>query len=796
MSEEASLQTPREGQEQLDPAGLQLVEVQSPPRGAPEVLGPAVSGALVTEVNPFWSEGVREDLAIRAMRPAALPPLDDGAVPAVSGTGGGSTDLLAVLDRQVQQQVTPAIVASGNDSGNSGVVRQLVDDNVRLRAEIEGLKNLVMRSGFGQGSNQNSLPSVLPVANNPVQQQVLGPQSQPGLGNLGTQVAASSTVTGAVASEVQPSAPLIALGLGQVSQVPQGVVQGSGLQGSYGNALHNPPPAQGHGCPGGGNGGNGVQGFGGLCGNPGLHQGGGPGCGGTIPGIGGFGNEAPAWLATLLTQQESIRSVDLPALGELGESEAGPLMAGDWLAAITPLMKDISQSSAQWWNTVPNVAGTLYQSWLAADPMGRLRIHPTNPVEFDRPPFVRVEQRAQAILLKALPESLRSEIISSRMLGSTQIIFRVLTRYQPGGLDERTTLLKQLVEVKAPSNVAGVTNGLRSWKRWLVRVGELGINPPDPTLLMSALDKMAGVLTKGSTQTGFRLSSARAQLQVDTCPSLASVMSFADTLLAEAESMLHGGSSLPFDPNVKVKAIDGGGKQPDGKGQGKGSGKDETGGSQSKVCRYFTSDGGCKKGKACSFLHEWGSVNKYGRCWNCGSSQHRREDCTVKDGPSKTQAKKQRTSGASEKKEDQAAKTEEATGSSSTKEGVSTSAPENSGTQDANVAGLLAEATHLHRSMRPSVKSVKLSSLEVGLTGRALLDGGATHALRTAVSKEEYNSAIPIKVELAAGEAVLRQIPETGLLLTEGPTQTIVPLGKVMLLGYSVTCSGWKRCSY
>ena len=66
---------------------------------------------------------------------------------------------------------------------------------------------------------------------------------------------------------------------------------------------------------------------------------------------------------------------------------------------------------------------------------------------------------------------------------------------------------------------------------------------------------MAGVLTKGSPQTGFRLSSARAQLQVDTCPSLHSVMSFADTMMAEAESLFHGGAQLPIDGGVKVKAM-------------------------------------------------------------------------------------------------------------------------------------------------------------------------------------------------------------------------------------------------
>ena len=248
-----------------------------------------------------------------------------------------------------------------------------------------------------------------------------------------------------------------------------------GLCGGVGDPGRQPPgvqsgvPLQGQGC---GLGGTGV---------PMMGQGQGQGNGG------GQGDVPPTWLSALLTQQESVRSVELPPLNDLGEAEIGPLLAGDWLTSITPLMRDISPSSSQWWDLVLQVAGSKYQAWLSSDPLSRLRIQPANPPEFERAPLLRVEQRGQAVPLKALPESLRSEIIANRALGSTQIIFRVLTRYQPGGLAERTTLLKQLVDVKAPANVSGVTTSLRSWKRWLVRIGELGITPPDATLFDGSL---------------------------------------------------------------------------------------------------------------------------------------------------------------------------------------------------------------------------------------------------------------------------------------------------------------------
>ena len=58
--------------------------------------------------------------------------------------------------------------------------------------------------------------------------------------------------------------------------------------------------------------------------------------------------------------------------------------------------------------------------------------------------------------------------------------------------------------------------------------------------------------------------------------------------------------------------------------------------------------------------------------------------------------------------------------------------------------------------------------------------------MRPASSEEEYEQAHPIQVELAAGEATLRQDQVPGTLLTDFETQVIIPLGKVVRLGYKV----------
>ena len=104
---------------------------------------------------------------------------------------------------------------------------------------------------------------------------------------------------------------------------------------------------------------------------------------------------------------------------------------------------------------------------------------------------------------------------------------------------------------------------------------------------------------------------------------------------------------------------------------------------------------------------------------------------------------------------------------------------------------LVKEAVQLLKSLRPSIKAVNMRSVNPKEGAmRALLDGGATHVLRPARNKAEFEKAMPIKVELAAGVTTLRQVEATGTLLTDFETQTIVPLGKIVRLGYKVKWEG------
>ena len=192
------------------------------------------------------------------------------------------------------------------------------------------------------------------------------------------------------------------------------------------------------------------------------------------------------------------------------------------------------------------------------------------------------------MLLNSVPQSIKAEILSSRTTSSVEVLYALFRRYQPGGLAERSRLLRQLVEPKTPQTMNEVVEALRGWRRSLRRAQELEIATPDATLLLGALDRMSELVGRTSNQVAFRMSSTRATLGVDVTPNLETVLSFSDMLTAEAESLAT--SELQPMPEVKtvpattkVKAMT---AMIEEKGE-KGSGKAKSEGKpEDKVCRF------------------------------------------------------------------------------------------------------------------------------------------------------------------------------------------------------------------
>ena len=205
--------------------------------------------------------------------------------------------------------------------------------------------------------------------------------------------------------------------------------------------------------------------------------------------------------------------------------------------------------------------------------------------------------------------------------------------------------------------------------------------------------------------------------------------------LAEAEGLYHGG--VPVPTTVKVKAMDGAPADGPPKGDGKGKMLEKTG--KGPVCKFFGTDDGCKKGADCTYVHDWSLLDRKGppRCWNCSSTKHSKRDCTVKalsssGGSSGDQGGKGRKGGEKGKSDSTPSlkKSERSGEADKSKETVEDSQKTSSttttnGEQPVAVAQpakeLMMEAASLLKSLRlPSVKSMRISSLEVKSGGRAL----------------------------------------------------------------------------
>ena len=101
-----------------------------------------------------------------------------------------------------------------------------------------------------------------------------------------------------------------------------------------------------------------------------------------------------------------------------------------------------------------------------------------------------VEESAAVLLLQAIPADLQSEAVSVRALSTVSLLFLIYSRFQPGGSSEKASILAFLTQPSVEGSQGVVSNhaALRKWERLYRRCVELGLSPPDPTLLVRALD--------------------------------------------------------------------------------------------------------------------------------------------------------------------------------------------------------------------------------------------------------------------------------------------------------------------
>ena len=104
-------------------------------------------------------------------------------------------------------------------------------------------------------------------------------------------------------------------------------------------------------------------------------------------------------------------------------------------------MADLTPTSEERWSLTLEEARSWYQKHLLKSPLDRLTHQIAPSAKLTLRKWAGLEKRAAALLLSAVPESLREEVVSSRSLSTFGILVKGMIAYQPGSLSERQAIL-------------------------------------------------------------------------------------------------------------------------------------------------------------------------------------------------------------------------------------------------------------------------------------------------------------------------------------------------------------------
>ncbi|CAE7245904.1 GIP [Symbiodinium sp. CCMP2456] len=508
-----------------------------------------------------------------------------------------------------------------------------------------------------------------------------------------------------------------------------------------------------------------------------------------------------------------------------------------------------SGAGSECWQTVLAEAQEWYNNkFVPATPIARVRLKiPESSIDRD-PRWSRVRHRMEHLIIQCCPEGVRTELSSARVCGVMNLLCRLYIIYKPGGVAERAEALRQVQHPRPADSAIDAVLRLRTWKRWMTRLSDLGGAQPDAALSIQALENITSNVLKSLPSLAFRINLVRASLHLDTQPTVGKVGEYYEHLLVELEAVSRvaegssGGSGANKPETTKgVRQVDA--RSPNGGEATTPSAKDNraakapgaapTSESPKRLCKWFHEGKGCRRGKDCRFLHDWSQIPKperADRCMMCGGKGHRKDACPVSQGNSQAKrddgassAKAMRgepspkakgndpglrkvlsdaagvlreaLSGAVPQGEFSAASTTGSGASPGTGEvGQGTGSEQPPMAAAAKIQAQLEdlEARVLDGGARVRAVNIKPQLEHEGPT--ALLDSGATHAVLDDASVEKEN-LVPCTVSLAGDQRqTWRQTPGGSLVAPateEGHApQTILPLGCLVdKLGCSVRWS-------
>ena len=500
--------------------------------------------------------------------------------------------------------------------------------------------------------------------------------------------------------------------------------------------------------------------------------------------------------------------MELPALQQCNPAQ-GPLQLGDWLLMIEPVAADMSTTSQEWWSEMTKAVEAWYQQHMSMNPLDRISHEVKPPPQLVQDRWQRLERRMSTMLLQAVPEGVRDELVAGRKVGVFSILTHLFLTYCPGGVMEKQMLLRNLEEPPEVSQLSEAPAALRKWLRWKTRTVEIGAVVPDAALLLKGLNKMTRKVLESHKDLQFRIQLARSSLGVDTSPTELTVSRFATHLLAELDQVAltekrSGGAPRVEGPKLKSLETE---KQDKGKGKGHERGQEE--GQGKPRCKFYMSDGGCKKGKLCGFLHDFKDEKK--RCWTCGAVDHFSPNCSRPKGStdgSPTRARALKTEGEGKGGVQKDVESSSAVGSEASikelmeeaskmlKSLASTNTTSSSSTTVASTSREEEGKEEVMDRLQQQLNALRLKTLRLRrLAGggvQGLLDSGATNPLRPLKPGEDATSYRQVEVALANGGKTQLAITRGGTLVSPDlDIEPIVPMG--LLIGVLGCKATWEE---
>lgn len=142
-------------------------------------------------------------------------------------------------------------------------------------------------------------------------------------------------------------------------------------------------------------------------------------------------------------EYEPVRGgIELHRLPEWTPDNA-PVDLQDWLLLIHPQMSEITATRSDWWDQVMEAAKSWYKRHQLLKPIEKLEHEIKPPAALMQKKWRRLGKRGSSLLLQALPDSQKEDVIASKDLSVLAIVTKLLSNYQPGGSQEKAGVLSE-----------------------------------------------------------------------------------------------------------------------------------------------------------------------------------------------------------------------------------------------------------------------------------------------------------------------------------------------------------------